>query len=107
MPDPRMIPRKPLYILDDQQILGLIQHTKSIKQRLLDVLVLFDTWAKSVGLTYCLDWGTLLGAIRHNGRIIPWDDDLDVTADEQDLKGFLVHEKIPLTITVNGHSCKL
>lgn len=37
----------------------------------------FDKLCKKHNLTYWLDFGTMLGAVRHQG-FIPWDDDLDV-----------------------------
>ena len=45
--------------------------------RLLDLLVEFDSVCTRLGITWWIDSGTLLGAVRHRG-FIPWDDDLDV-----------------------------
>ena len=44
----------------------------------LDLLNEFDCVCKENNLKYFISYGSLLGAIRHNG-FIPWDDDIDVT----------------------------
>lgn len=49
----------------------------------LDMLIQFDKVCKKHNLTYCLMYGTLLGAVRHNG-FIPWDDDVDVCMPRDD-----------------------
>ncbi|WP_434810428.1 LicD family protein [Microbacterium sp. bgisy189] len=53
------------------------------KAAMLDLLIEFDKFCETHGLTYYLSGGTLLGAVRHNG-FIPWDDDVDVNMPRSD-----------------------
>lgn len=43
----------------------------------IEILLYFDQFCKKNDLRYYLAYGTLIGAIRHQG-FIPWDDDIDV-----------------------------
>lgn len=60
------------------------------------ILLAFDKVCRENDLTYFLDSGTALGAVRHGG-FIPWDDDVDVGMPRKDYERFLqiAHEKLP------------
>lgn len=60
------------------------------------ILLAFDKVCRENNLTYFLDSGTALGAIRHGG-FIPWDDDIDVGMPREDYERFLQigQEKLP------------
>lgn len=50
---------------------------KALQLCQLDLLRRLDAVCRKNGLTYCLAFGSCLGAVRHGG-FIPWDDDVDV-----------------------------
>ena len=52
------------------------EKTKKIWYTEMELYKEFDTFCKKYNLRYYADYGTLLGAVRHQG-FIPWDDDMD------------------------------
>lgn len=53
----------------------------------LELFKKFDEICRKHHLTYYVDYGTLLGAVRHNG-FVPWDDDMDVAMFRDDYAKF-------------------
>lgn len=74
---------------DGKTILGLYQLMKDV-----------DEVFTAKQITYWIDSGTLLGAVRHKG-IIPWDNDIDICIDIKDqdllLKQVPLFEKLDIT----------
>lgn len=70
------------YFVDNYFDIGAVPAASGALRRLqlcgLEMLRIFDRLCSMHELVYWLDFGTLLGAVRHAGYI-PWDDDLDVS----------------------------
>lgn len=68
---------------------------KKIWQVEMELLEVLDRICRRNGLRYFVDYGTLLGAVRHRG-FIPWDDDIDVVMMRPD------YERLKLVIAKEG-----
>ena len=62
----------------------------------LEIFSVFDSICKKYELPYFVDYGTLLGAVRHQG-FIPWDDDLDITMFRPDYERLktIIRDELP------------
>ena len=58
------------------------------QQAFLDLILEIDGICRKHGIQYTLGYGTLLGAVRHEG-FIPWDNDIDINMPEKDYDRFV------------------
>ena len=56
------------------QITGMMKRLWAVQ---MDILFWIDEVCRKYGIHYIMDYGSMLGAVRHSGYI-PWDDDLDI-----------------------------
>lgn len=58
---------------------------RKLQKEQMNILAELDRVCQKLNLTYCMAFGTALGAVRHKG-FIPWDDDIDVYMPIEDLE---------------------
>ena len=61
---------------------------KALQNAGLDILTEIDRYCRKMDLKYYIAYGTLLGAVRHQG-FIPWDDDVDLCMPRKDYEVFI------------------
>lgn len=69
----------------------------------IEVLQVVAEVCEKNGLSYFADWGTLLGAVRHQG-FIPWDDDIDICLKREEYNELIriLPEKLPEGFVMAG-----
>ena len=63
------------------------EYLEQLHKDFTDILVVLDKFCKENDIEYSLAFGSLIGAIRHNG-FIPWDDDLDIMMTRENFEKF-------------------
>ena len=78
----------------------LVEYSRELNNQLLDFI---DNVCKNHNLEWWIDYGVLLGAVRH-GQNIPWDDDYDVSMLRADYNKFfnVIHDEIKLNHLENN-----
>lgn len=77
---------------------------RNLQLRIFDIMKVIDDICRRHHITYWLEGGTLLGAVRHGG-FIPWDDDSDISMPMADYLRFLeiCKTQLPEGYVVQNH----
>lgn len=76
---------------------------KRLQATELEMLRVFRDWCSKKHITWFIDSGTVIGAIRHEG-FIPWDDDIDVGLPRKDYDRLLAESKIDFPAGYSIHT---
>lgn len=74
-----------LFVFNETKPKGVLKYSQLI---CLEILKFVDNVCRKHGIDYWLDFGNLLGYVRHNGYL-PWDDDVDIGMMREDYTKFL------------------
>lgn len=77
-----------MYNIVDERDKIINDNNKQAKYVMIRLLKILHNICERNNLSYWLEYGSLLGAVRHNG-FIPWDDDIDVGMTRNDFNKFL------------------
>ena len=81
---------------------------EELKDSQMNILKFIDRVCKENDISYFVNYGTLLGAIRHKG-FIPWDDDMDLGMPRKDYEKFLsiCEKELPESVILRLHDDNL
>ena len=82
--------------LDIRNVKSAVGDLRLKQEASFQILRILKRIAKDESISFWLDFGTLLGAVRHGG-FIPWDDDLDISLANPDYNRFcaILPKKLP------------
>ena len=70
------------------------------KDALLSILGYADRLLRNLSIDYGVHSGAALAIVRHNGTLIPWDDDVDIYMQNKNVARFAEHVQYPYCIVV-------
>lgn len=79
------------YRVYQKVLTGMYETLDKIQKINCDMLKIVDQICRTNGIVYFLNFGSLLGAIRHKG-FIPWDNDVDLLITRKNYEKFLEHQ---------------